>query len=115
MTGAVQWPVLLFVAGLVVACLGVGIGGVAVAWRLRGLLGDYQTKYDLALVSLHNAVQDRNFLLKYDLALADIGKDVRHTKNNLEAHGQIVSEMHDDLIRALAELTRLGRIVNGKH
>jgi hypothetical protein len=115
MSGAVEWPVLIFVAGLVVTCLGIGIGGVTVAWRLRGLFADYQIKYDLQLVALHNSVQDRNFLIKYDLQLADHAKDIRHTKGNLDQHAEIMGEMHDDLIRAQAELIRLAKIVNGKH
>ena len=107
MSGPVEWAVLIFMAA-------VTIGSMGVAWRARGLVASYELKYDLALAALHDEIEDRNFLLKYDLAIADLTKDVRHLKGNLAHHTQVYQEMHDDLIRAQAEMARLSKLVNGR-
>ena len=86
-----------------------------IAWQARGMLAKYELKYDLGLAALNNAVQDRNFLAKYDLALADLQKDVRHTKANVDLHGVAYNELSDDFIRLQAEVQRLAKLVNGKH
>lgn len=108
MSGPVEWGVLIFLVLLVIASFGF-------AWRSRSALAAYELKYDLAIAALSRAIEDRNFLLKYDLSVADLTKDVRHLKANLAQHAIIYGEMHDDLIRAQAEVQRLGKIVNGKH
>lgn len=106
--GPVTWALVFFVGSL-------ASSSMLIAWRARELLAKYELKYDLALAELNNAIQDRNFLGKYDLAIADLQKDVRHTKNNVEQHAVIFGELSDDVIRAQAELQRIGKIVNGKH
>lgn len=113
MYGPVEWSVLIFICAIVGGSLGIGLGGVVVAWRARGLLADYELKYDRALAVLHNEIQDRNFLLRYDLDIADLTKDVRHAKGNLEYHAKIYAEMHDQILLAQFEVARLGKLVNG--
>lgn len=108
MIGPVEWAALIFVCT-------VAIGGFAVAWRGRGMFSDQQIKHDAEIASLSNAIQDRNFLLKFELSIADLTKDVRHAKANLEHYAVIFGELHDAVIRLDAEVTRLGKIVNGKH
>ncbi len=107
MDGNVEWAALTF--GCTVAMASFGI-----AWRARGLLSDQQSRHDASIASLSNAIQDRNFLLKFELAIADLTKDVRHAKANLEHYATIFGELHDEVIRLGAEVGRLGKIVNGK-
>jgi len=112
MSGPVEWAVLIFVVVLAIGCL-------ATAWKARGELASYQSKYDLALAALSRDIQDRNHLVKYDLANERLTADLTHLKNNFNTHKESAYELyradHDNLIRAQAELDRLGKIVNGKH
>jgi len=115
MTGPVEWAVLSFVVAIALGCMGI-------AWSARGIVARYELRLlkfedevKLSLVQIHNEIEDRNFLLKYDLAINDLTKDVRHTKKAIEQHAVIFHELHDDLIRAQEEVKRLGKIVNGNH
>lgn len=47
-------------------------------------------------------------------ALADLTKDVRHNKGNLEQHTLIYRELSDSVIRLQKDVERLVKIVNGK-
>ena len=107
MEGPVQWAVLIFMGSL-------ALGSMGLAWKVRGWLAAHQEEINKSLAALANSINDRNFLLKYDLAIADLTKDVRHTKANLEQHGKIFGDLHDDVIRMQSEVARLGKIVNGK-
>jgi len=107
-SGPVEWVILIFVGSIAASSM-------IIAWQARGFLARYELKYDLALAALSNAIQDRNFLSKYDLAIADMTKDIRHTKNNVQQHAEIFAELHDDFIRVQAEVQRLTKLVNGKH
>ena len=99
MLGPVEWAALSFVCGLIVS-------SAIAAWMARGFLAGHDLKTELKLAAIEK---------KLDLALAVFEKDIRHLKNNLAQHGNNYAEMHDDLIRAQAEVARLGKIVNGKH
>lgn len=110
MTGPVDWAVLIFLGSIAIGSMGIAWGA---AWRVRGMIAAYELKFDLALAGLQRAIEDRNFLIKYELAIADLTKDVRHMKANLDHHSIIYQEMHDDLLKAKEEVTRLGKIVNG--
>lgn len=115
MEGTVQWAVLIFMGMLV-------LGSMGIAWAARGILAanaaaisHLSAKVDTAVAALSNAVTDRNFLIKYDLTDTTLRNDLEHLKNNFKLHQVISGEMHDDLIRLHAEVTRLGKIVNGKN
>jgi hypothetical protein len=88
MEGVVQWAALIFVSAI-------ALGAIAVAWKARDFIAALQ--------------------IKYELAIADLVKDVRHLKGNLAQHAVNYTEMHDDQIRLKAEVDRLTKIVNGKH
>jgi len=60
-------------------------------------------------------IQDRNFLIKYDLSIGGLEKELQHLKNNFKQHQIASAEEHDDLIRSKSEIDRLGKIINGKH
>lgn len=108
MSGNVEWAVLIFLGGIAGGCLWI-------AWNARGILAEYERKYDAAMAALQRAIEDRNFLVKYDLSIADMTKDIRHAKNNIEQHGVIFNELHDDFLRVRFEVDRLTKLVNGKH
>lgn len=137
MFSAAEWAALSFLAGLLGACLWI-------AWQARGMLADSDlkaatdrarydaalaalgSKHDLAMAALSRDIANRNFLLNYDLAIADLTKDVRHLKGNLEQHGNIFLETrkedqelsktrHEEYLRTKWELDRLVKLVNGKH
>lgn len=88
MEGAVQWAALIFVSAI-------ALGSIGVSWRARGFIAELQ--------------------LKYELAIADLVKDVRHLKTNLAQHGVNYAEMHTEHIRLQAEVARLTKLVNGKN
>lgn len=108
LSGNVEWAVLIFLGGIAGGCLWI-------AWSARGVLAGYERKYDAAIAALQRAIEDRNFLMKYDLSIADMTKDIRHAKNNIEQHGVIFNELHDDFLRVRFEVDRLTKLVNGKH
>ena len=49
------------------------------------------------------------------LPLADVIKDVRHTKRNFELHQQIYKDLSDEVIRLQKDVERLSKAINGKH
>jgi hypothetical protein len=106
MSGPVEWAVLIFLAGI-------AGGSMTLAWIARGMIARYELRYDLAIASLNNAIQDRNFLIKYDISIADLMKDVRQSKTDVDRHAIIVHDMVERLIMAEAEIRRLAKIVNG--
>jgi hypothetical protein len=108
MSGPVEWAVLVFLAGL-------ASGSMWLAWVARGMIARYELKYDLAIAALWNGIQDRNFLLKYELALAELSKDSALFKSRIDQETAFQRGIQDRLIMAEAELRRLGKIVNGKH
>jgi|SRR5882724_8019258 len=115
MEGPVQWALLSFLGGIAVTC---AIGG----FITRGFFAGYDTKiaelkshYDIIAASLSNAIQDRNFLQKYDSVDQNLRNDLDHLKNNFKQHQMAASEDHDNMIRMQSEVDRLGKIVNGKH
>lgn len=114
MEGPVQWAVLSFFGGVAVAC---AIAGFVT----RGFFAGYDAKiaelkshFNISIAGLSNAIQDRNFLIDIKMAIADITKDVRHLKANFEQHQIAAGEEHDLLGRIDSEVTRIGKIVNGK-
>jgi hypothetical protein len=52
---------------------------------------------------------------KYDVALAEFIKDIRHLKRNFELHQQIYKDLNDEVIRLQKDVERLSKIMNGKH
>lgn len=72
MAGPVEWAVLIFIVGLLIAAIGS-------SWRARSML----------------AVLELNI----ELRLAALEKDMRHTKSNVKQHGEIYSEMLRDVDR----------------
>lgn len=49
------------------------------------------------------------------LPLADVVKDVRHNKRNIEMHAQVFGELNNEVIRLQKDVERLSKLVNGKH
>jgi len=45
----------------------------------RGILARFESKYDASLAH-YLGIADRNFLVKYDLAIARLEKDLEHDK-----------------------------------
>lgn len=88
MTGPVESAALVFVGALMLGALGL-------AWRARGILSDLQV-----LIAVK---------------VAELEKDVRHTKVSVAQHAVQFAEMLQDQTRLQSEVARLGNLVNGKH
>lgn len=110
-----QWAVLIFMGA-------VALGSMGLAWRARGILAaneleiaNLKIRYDQVWAALSNALQDRNFLVKYDLADISLRADLDHLRNNFRQHQDYAGHMHDDVIRLQSEVARLGKLINGKN
>lgn len=115
MEGPVQWALLSFLGGVAVTC---AIGGFIARGFIAGYddkIADLKNHYDSIASALSNAIQDRNFLQKYDFVDLALRNDLDHLKNNFKQHQIAAAEDHDDMIRLQGEVARIGKIINGKH
>lgn len=86
MAGPVEWAALTFIGVLLIAA-------IKVAWNARSELAAYQQAIDTRLSTEK---------LQFELRIAALERDMRHTKANVKQHGIIYSDMLLDVDRLKA-------------
>lgn len=84
--GPVEWAALVLLCTLL-------LGSLSIAWRARGILADVQ--------------------IQIAVKIAELEKDVRHSKNNILQHAVIGSELMRDVAVLKNQVERHARVLNG--